>query len=137
MSDQDFFFDEDEAPAEKPKPAQKSASATRKSEPAARPAKSAAATPAGTQTVTMTVAGLIGVVALLVGIIIGILIPTGGTQPTTPAGVPAPGGTQARPLSPDELGGDLPPGHPDIGGMTGGAPSETTTPTPESGEDAE
>ncbi len=69
MSDQDFFFDEDETAedAASEKPARKQA--------APRPqTRSAGAAPA-VQSVSVTVAALIGVVALLAGIIVGILIP--------------------------------------------------------------
>ena len=131
MSDQDdFFFDEDDTPAQKP--ADKAApkgGAARKEAPAPRAKSAAAPASAGGQSVTMTVAALIGVVALLVGIIIGILVPTGGTQPTTPVTMPAVDPGQARPLAPEELGGDLPPGHPDIGEMGGGM-GETGTVDP-------
>jgi hypothetical protein len=119
VSDQDFFFDEDEAPAEKPEAKSAAKPAGAKAQ-ASAPRTKTAAVPAGAQSVTMTVAGLIGVVALLIGIIIGILIPTGGTQVASPpTGVPSMGtGTQAPPLSEDALqGGDLPPGHPPIGDM--------------------
>jgi hypothetical protein len=76
----------------------------------------------------MTIAGLIGVVALLAGVIIGILIPTGTSQPavTTPT-TPA---VSAPELTPEQLqNGELPQGHPEIGGgTTGGTPTETPTP---------
>jgi len=126
VSDQDFFFD-DEEQAAKPaaKPAAKQASGT-KAPAATRPK---AAVPAGAQTVTMTVAGLIGVVALLVGIIIGILIPTGQQQTGSPAGGMPSLSQPAPPLSDEAMQGGLPEGHPDIGGMTGG--EATTTPEAE------
>ncbi len=135
MSDQDFFFDEDETPAEKP--AAKSASGRKDSTPAPAVRQKAMTTVSAsrTQTVTMTVAALIAVVALLVGVIIGILIPTGGAQPVpSPVTAPAPGTGVARPLAPEELEGDLPAGHPDIGGMTGGAVTPTGTTEPDSTE---
>ena len=75
MSDQDFFFDEDEA-AEEAAPAK----TERKQTSAKKPTRSAAAAPA-VQSVSVTVAALIGVVALLAGIIVGILIPSGSTAP--------------------------------------------------------
>jgi hypothetical protein len=129
VSDQDFFFDEDETSAEKPaaKPATKSAAGSKPASSAPRPKPAAA--PFGAQTVTMTVAGLIGVVALLVGIIIGILIPTGATQVTSPsAPVPGMGSTPAPPLSEDALQGDLPPGHPPLGDMGGETATDTVAP---------
>jgi len=131
VSDQDFFFDEDEAPAEKPaaKSAAKPAGAKAQ---ASAPRTTTAAVPAGAQSVTMAVAGLIGVVALLVGIIVGILIPTGGSTAVTPptTGVPSmgTGGTQAPPLSEDALQGEMPPGHPPIGDTGGGEATDTAAP---------
>jgi len=126
VSDQDFFFD-DEQPAEKPaeKPAAKQSGGSKA--PASAPRPKASSAPTAVQTVTMTVAGLIAVVALLVGIIIGILIPTGGTQVTSPTTtVPGMGtGTQAPPLSEDAMGGDLPEGHPPIGETDGGEATAT------------
>ncbi|MDZ4178398.1 MAG: hypothetical protein U1E29_04075 [Coriobacteriia bacterium] len=135
MSDQDFFFDEDETSAETNAGASTAKRETEASKPAARVASPAAAI----QSVSMMVAVLIGVVALLAGVIIGILIPSG-----TP-NVPAPntiGGGAAAPapqLSPEQLqGGDLPPGHPPLDsmgdgaapeGMPGGIPGESETTT--------
>lgn len=133
MSDQDFFFDEDEAPAEAPAAAgdaKPEPSRARTAVPAAT-APAVAGTIAGMQSVSMTVAALFGVVALLVGIIIGILIPAGANT-----SVPAPtaiGGqvTPAPQLSPEQIeGGNLPPGHPPIEGAGGTTPSgEATAPS--------
>jgi hypothetical protein len=134
VSDQDFFFDEDEAPAEKPAAKSVAKPGGAKAQ-ASAPRTKTAAVPAGAQSVTMTVAGLIGVVALLVGIIVGILIPTGGTQVTSPTtGVPSmgTGGTQAPPLSEQDLQGEMPPGHPPIGDMGGGEATDTAAPEGES-----
>ena len=135
MSDQDFFFDDDEAPAEKPAAKSAAKPAGAKAQTSA-PRTKTAAVPAGAQSVTMTVAALIGVVALLVGIIIGILIPTGGPQVAAPpsSGVPGmgTGGTQAPPLSEQDLQGEIPPGHPPIGDMTGGEATDTAAPEGES-----
>lgn len=133
VSDQDFFFDEDEAPT---KDTSEETSKPVKSSGASRPAATGAAAPAA-QSVSMAVAGLIGVIALLAGIIIGIILPVGGGS-----SIPAPGpgatvpSTPAPQLSPDQLDSDLPPGHPPIGdgqapgapGGDAGAPSEETTP---------
>jgi len=122
VSDQDFFFDEDESPAEEAKETKKPAktSGTASKKVAQRPAAPA---PSGEKSVTMTIASLIGVVALLVGIIIGILIPAGGTGT-----VPAPTATgidaTAPQLNEEQLeSGELPQGHPDVGDM--GAPPAT------------
>jgi hypothetical protein len=133
VSDQDFFFDEDEAPAQKPEAKSAAKPAGAKAQ-ASAPRTRTAAVPASAQSVTMTVAGLIGVVALLIGIIIGILIPTGGTQVTSPTtGVPSMGtGTQAPPLSEDALQGEMPPGHPPIGDTGGGEATGTAVPEGES-----
>lgn len=126
MSDQDFFFDEDEQPQK----GSAKAAPTSKSAPAA---KAAAAAPAAQS--PMTVMILVGVVAALLGVIIGIFVGRSMVQPAvvaTPT-TTAPTGQQAAPqLSPDQLqGGELPEGHPDIGSMGGGAtgeaPSEETT----------
>ncbi|MCG2807955.1 MAG: hypothetical protein L6413_06770 [Coriobacteriia bacterium] len=110
MSDQDFFFDEEEQAEDK------SAKTAERVERAATE-KAPAVPAAGMQSVSMTVASLIGVVALLVGIIIGIIIPAGAST-----GVPAPTstgtGAAAPQLSPEELqSGELPSGHPDIGAV--------------------
>lgn len=126
MSDQDFFFEDEEQPAEEAAP--KSASKSGGSKSAAKPAASAAA-PVAQQTVTMTVAGLVAVCALLVGVIIGLVIPR---QPTATVGGSGTTGTTTAPqLSPEQMeGGSLPAGHPDITGMGGatGTPAATTTP---------
>jgi len=128
VSDQDFFFDEDEKPAAKA-PVKKAGGATG----AARASKVAApaAEPASTvATVTMAVAILIGVIGILIGAIGGIFIGRGlaSTTVASPAATApaAPGtGTEAGApqLSPEQLQGDLPSGHPAIG--SGAA---TTTP---------
>lgn len=124
MSDQDFFFDEEEQTTEKPV-----AKATE------RPARAEDSKPVATgsttstvQGVSMTVASLIGVVALLAGVVIGILIPAGADS-TVPE--PTTTGTSAAPqLTPEQLeAGELPPGHPQVGATTGEATgSATTTP---------
>lgn len=128
MSDQDFFFDEDEQPK---KDAGKSGGSKKA---AATPAASSAATAEG---VSMTVMALVAVVAILVGIIIGIFVGRGLAASTVPGvntGAPIQGGagTEAPQLSPEQLqGGELPEGHPDIGGGAGAAtetaPSEGET----------
>jgi len=123
VSEQDFFFDEEEQAEEKP-----AAKATER--PArAEGSKPAAAAPSASSApgVSMTVAALIGVVALLAGVVIGILIPA-GADTTVPE--PTTNGTQAAPqLTPEQLeGGELPPGHPQVGGSNGTTGSAPTTP---------
>ena len=127
MSDQDFFFDEDEKPAKsqsKNAPAKKPASS-----PAQGSNKSA---PAAEQSITYTVAALLGVAALLLGVIIGVLIPVniGGSQTATPdAGLTQTGAAPAPQLTPEQMqSGQLPPGHPSVGGSTSATGSATTTP---------
>lgn len=134
MSDQDFFFDEEETTVtgakETVKPSAKSESkpepAARKSAPKPASTKPAPAKPAGgsspffEQSVSLTIASLMAVIGLLVGVIIGFLVaPDGGTVSTgTPA---ATTGTDAAApqLSEEELSsGALPEGHPDIGSMS-------------------
>lgn len=146
MSDQDFFFDEDETTAaEAAKPASKSASkatpgrsSAAKATPAAKttpaakaPAAKAAPASAGGSQVSLTVAALMTVVGLLLGVIIGFVLPGGGsstTTGTTTTGAPAGmGGTgsAAPQLSEDQLqSGELPPGHPPVASSES---SETTT----------
>ncbi|MDO9556454.1 MAG: hypothetical protein Q7J82_02570 [Coriobacteriia bacterium] len=130
MSDQDFFFDEEEE-------------ATPASKSVARPAKSSKPAPKATaattaspsvldRDVSMTVAALMAVIALLLGVIIGLVIPTSGVGGTasTPAATSSDANVAAPQLTEDQLGtGELPAGHPDISSM--GAES---TATPASGE---
>jgi len=128
VSDQDFFFDEDEQPtgkaAEKPaKPGGKSSAA--KTVPA-KGGKPAPAQASGGIELTWTITALIGVVALLVGVIIGLAIPNNSAVDTTGSS----GIQQTAPqLTPEEMqSGQLPAGHPDISGMASGTASATTTP---------
>jgi hypothetical protein len=126
VSDQDFFFDEDDQPAAEDKaPAKKTSTSTKS---AAAPAAVGAA-----QSVSMSVAALIGVIALLAGVIIGIVLPVGGGSTGSPAGSFAPpaNSAPAPQLSPDQLEGDLPPGHPPLDGQNGGMGSGEETPTEE------
>lgn len=121
MSDQDFFFDEDEQVTEKPSKARDSKKESVSAGPSDVP---------GAQTVTLTVAALIGVVALLAGMVVGILLPIGGGTPsatptTVTPGAATGGGGTAPQLTPEQIqGGELPPGHPNIGGGSG---SQETT----------
>lgn len=134
MSDQDFFFDEEETTVtstkETVKPSAKSESkpspAARKSAPKPTNAKPAAAKPAGgsssffEQSVSITIASLMTVIGLLVGVIVGFLVaPDGGTVSTGTPAATTDSGTMAPELSEDELSsGALPEGHPDIGSMS-------------------
>ncbi len=131
MSDQDFFFDEDEKPA---KSQSKSAPAKKPATPAAKSGSSSrnvVAAPA--QSVTYTVAALIGVAALLLGIIVGILLPinTGASTATPDAGLSGGGVQQTAPqLTPEQMqSGQLPAGHPNIGGAAGATGSAPATGT--------
>lgn len=130
MSDQDFFFDEEDGA----KPAAKTsakATAAAKTQSSNRPATLARAS-FFEQSVSMSIAALMAVIALLVGVIVGFVIPTGGATP--PVTATAPAATEAAPqLTEDQLSsGDLPAGHPDLSGMTasssaGATGSATTT----------
>jgi len=128
VSDQDFFFDEEEEAAVKPAPASTAKGAGRPAtkSPAPQPRQSTPASSGGffDQSVSMAVAALMTVIGLLVGVIGGFLIaPDGGTATMSPAtsNQPAPA------LSEDQIqSGDLPQGHPDIGSMTA-TESETAT----------
>jgi len=120
VSDQDFFFDEDEKPAGKP--AQKQGS-----NPSAKdvPVKGkSASAPSGGIELTWTITALIGVVALLLGVIVGYAIPKNAQEVT--AGSPA---QQTAPqLSPEQLSsGQLPSGHPDIGPSSATATAAPST----------
>jgi hypothetical protein len=146
VSDQDFFFDEDEAPAEKPAKAGKAqapvskAAASPRKRPAAAKTTPKAATPAedtGTdavpfaeQTVTVLIAGLLMVISLLVGAIIGFLLGGTSTVPATTgipeAAAPAGGtGTEPGPLTNEQMQGGMPAGHPAVA-QTGTAGATAT-----------
>ena len=117
VSDQDFFFDEDEKPA-------KSGGAVRCQEGGSivfsqrvRVRPQAAAAPAAAQSVSMTVAVLIGVIGLLLGAVIGLFVGKSMAVPTvavTPGAGTGTGTTQQAPqLTPEQLqGGELPAGSP-------------------------
>jgi hypothetical protein len=135
VSDQDFFFDEEEQQEEKPaksggSSAKKSDASSKKSAPAKRSSSASASdTPVMERSVSVMIAGLIGVVALLAGVIVGILIPTESSVPGPTATTP--GAEQPAPqLSPEQLEGGLPEGHPDLGDMGG----EGAVPAPNGGE---
>lgn len=139
MSDQDFFFDEDEAtPATKgapktaPKAAAKGASAAK---PAAAPVEPSSGGSFFDQSLTMTVAALLMVIALLVGVIIGFFL--GGAMtpsaaasanevvPSTSAPAGTGSGTPGQ-LSQDQINQGLPAGHVPVDP----AATATTTPAP-------
>jgi len=130
--DQDFFFEE-EAPAKASQPSKgsKSSGAARPSAPQSSAKGAVAAAPVENM-VSYTNAALIAVVTLLVGVIIGVMLPIGASNTNT--NTPAASSTGTAPsLTPEDLeSGELPPGHPSIGGgsgaATGSAPGTTTTP---------
>ena len=119
MSDQDFFFDEDEKPAAKAQAKKAGSAPVKTAAKATAPPADFVAPPASS--VTMTIAVLVGVIGILVGAIIGIFIgrSLGTTNIGTAPGVIAPASTNASAapqLSPDQLNsGELPAGHPSIG----------------------
>ncbi|MBE0477347.1 MAG: hypothetical protein IBX62_09645 [Coriobacteriia bacterium] len=119
MTDQDdFFFDEEEKPAEPEK-----APARAPSKPASRAAVPAASPSLASQSVTLPVAGLLALCTLLVGVVIGLAVgrPAAVPAPTQLPSIPAPE------LTPEQLeGGQLPEDHPPIGEVPGSAaPTET------------
>ncbi len=130
MSDQDFFFDEDDQPK---KDAPKSGG-VKKGSGSSRTAAAAAA-PAAEQSVSVTVTALVAVVAVLLGVIIGIFVGRGLATPAVPgvgAGATIEGGgaTEAPQLTPEQLeGGALPEGHPEIGGGGPGGAATDTAPS--------
>lgn len=147
MSDQDFFFDEDEQ-VSKPttkssaKPAGKSPSKSAAKPSPSAPAKgnqsrapkgASAAQPATSSTgtffeqqVSVSVAALLVVVGLLIGVIIGVLVAPGQTESSISTTSPT-GSATAPELTSDQLqSGELPAGHPDISGTATGS-AETTT----------
>ncbi|TDB38707.1 MAG: hypothetical protein D9V44_03190 [Actinobacteria bacterium] len=116
MSDQDFFFDEEEDAKPTPKKAQGKQGQT--------PARSAAPAQASffAQDVPMLIAALMTVIALLVGLLVGLVIPTGGqagVSNTAQTGAAVGAGTAPQ-LTQDQINsGQIPPNHPDLSGMTG------------------
>lgn len=131
MSDNDFFFEDDQKaePAPKAKPAGASA---KKPAPSGavtkKPAPKSSARPVAPrgemveqQSVTITIAVLIAVVALLVGMIVGMfigraMVPEVVSNPTTPTGTPMGGtmGSGSAPVLTDEqIEQGMPEGHPD------------------------
>jgi hypothetical protein len=146
VSDQDFFFDEDDAkPVEKTAPKKPSSSARTtgpRKAPASKPSASkpsARTTPAPTaetgsffdQDVNMAIAALLVVCGLLLGMALGLWIgETRAAGAVADTGLTAPaaatGGSTAPPLTQDQLNSSqLPTGHPALGGAT--KPSTTAT----------
>lgn len=141
MSDQDFFFDDEDAPSTKDsgsaKPAdtgkstgsgKKSGSAGARSPKTPQPQAAIAPSASGgifEQNMTMSVAALLMVIALLVGVIIGFLLgnamATPATQPSASTAAPASSSGPA-PLNQDQISGGLPAGHPEIGATGTTAP---------------
>lgn len=77
---------------------------------------------------------LLCVIGVAVGFILGFVIIDKVTQPFTggaPAARAATPAGDARPLSPDQMGGDLPPGHPSVeGGAAGGGTGAAASTSP-------
>ena len=118
MSDQDFFFDEDEKPAAK-SGAKKGSSSGQTSSPAPAPVAVDA------QSVSLMVAILIGVIGILLGVVVGLFIGKGMAAPVITSadnglGAGSTVATQTAPqLTQEQIqAGQLPAGHPQVGGST-------------------
>jgi hypothetical protein len=75
----------------------------------------------------MTIAVLVGVIGILLGAVIGLFVGKSMAVPSV-ATTPGAGGTttgqQAPQLTPEQLqGGELPAGHPSVGGAATGTPA--------------
>lgn len=135
VSDQDFFFDDDEKPAAKSgtkTPAKKSGSQSSSRQPSKSGSRSTATSVAATaQSVTMTMAILFAVIALLLGMAIGLFI--GNTLNANNSAATSAGGASsvaAPGLTQDQINsGQLPAGHPSVTGMGAGTGSTAATPT--------
>jgi len=146
MSDQDFFFDDDEVVEEivetKPAKAEKAA----KKDKNASVAKELAADEEVVEglVITPAICALIGLIALLLGIIIGIFIGWSLTPTTTPvSNTPSINGggmggmSNAPVLSEDELKQQgMPADHPDISGMgdVGGTDTDSLEDAPDASD---
>jgi len=123
VSDQDFFFDEDEKPAAK--------SGAKKGSSSGKAASTAPAAPASgdSQSVSLMVAVLVGVIGVLLGVVVGLFIGKGMAAPAVPTTATtiegATGGAVSAPqLTQEQIeAGALPEGHPQVG-----APATETTP---------
>jgi hypothetical protein len=118
VSDQDFFFDEDDKPvkaADKSgsKPAAKKGSGSSKAAPAPAPS-------ADVQSVTLTVALLLAVIGILIGVVIGLFVGKSlATPDLTAATTPTTAASQAPQLTTEQLNsGQLPSGHPAVPGAS-------------------
>jgi hypothetical protein len=130
VSDQDFFFDEEEESAKPaPQTESKGSAKTVGKSPAPRPRQTASPSASGgsffEQNVSMAVAGLMTVIGLLIGVILGYVVAPDAVATNT--GITGTGTGTAPSLTQDQLNsGSLPAGHPDISGV---APTESVTPT--------
>jgi tetratricopeptide (TPR) repeat protein len=73
---------------------------------------------------------LLCVIGIVVGFTFGFFITNAVTKPVAGGGTApraASAGGDARPLSPDQMGGELPPGHPSVDGGAGGGGSAAST----------
>jgi hypothetical protein len=126
VSDQDFFFDEDEKPAKSAgTPAPKKTGSSASGSGASKPSKTSTDA-APVQTVSMTIAILIGVIGILLGAVIGLFVGKSMAVPSVAVTPSAGTGTtqQAPQLTPEQLqGGELPAGHPSVGGAATGTPA--------------
>jgi hypothetical protein len=132
VSDQDFFFDEDDSGSAGKRAAKGSGGAKAS---AVAPAQAATPTAAGSsvfdQNITMAVAALLMIIALLIGVILGFFLGQSTAAPAVVSTIPAATGTDTgagaspAPLSPEQMNQGLPAGHVPIdqGAATG-------TPTP-------
>jgi hypothetical protein len=120
VSDQDFFFDEDEKPAASTG-AKKGSASAKTAAPAPRGTESADA-----QSVTLMVAVLIGVIGLLLGVVIGLFVGKSMATPAITATTTGVGAAVSAPqLTQEQINagaGALPEGHPAVG-----APAAETT----------
>ncbi|HEX8336901.1 MAG TPA: tetratricopeptide repeat protein [Pyrinomonadaceae bacterium] len=73
---------------------------------------------------------LLCALGILLGFVVGFLFTNSITKPVTQVAAARPaaagGGGQARPLGPDEAGGELPAGHPEVPGAGGGTAASTS-----------
>ena len=131
MSDQDFFFDEDEKPSAKSPSKSGSRPAGKSGSGSAKPA--AGYTPSISsdfQTVSLTVAVLIAVIGVLLGVVIGLFV---GRSMATPAisatslSSGSSGAVVAPSLTDQQLNsGQLPAGHPKIDNSGTGSTTATS-----------
>ena len=72
---------------------------------------------------------LLCALGIVLGFVVGFLITNAITKPGAQVAQarPAAGGGEARPLGPDQMGGELPPGHPEVPGGGAGAGAAAST----------